>query len=663
MMKRPSNYLSADSTVSGPHRRSVQALFLTTLCTLASSLALAQPLSVEKAFSRDGLFSMRLSPDAKHLLALVHAGGGGLGVVLIDTDSLAPRFLVEPIDERIGPRSASWVSNQLIAINDGREGGYLLDLRDMRHRPLRGGFMRSLRKSTDGHSRVLVSRDRYHFDRLDVETGDSVPMNFDIPAEHQINYLVDRDGVPLVVTTVNESVFTADGTVTHWYRSGLDAKWEKLATFPASKIEWRPLLLLSDGKSIAVMSEAGRDTTAIFRYNLVQKRVEELLAGHPSQDIGIRRRSSGDSDVDGDDADEFAAATTFGMRPQTYWFEPRFLALQQALDAAMPETVNIMTSGSAEKAVLVFSYSDVDPGRWYILDTKAMSLRLVGRTKPSLDSSTMSPMRIVSYPSSDGLEIPAYLTRPKDAKGAGPAVLVIHGGPVARDGWQWDPQVQLLASRGYTVLQPQFRGSAGFGKHFREAGYGQWGLAMQDDVTAGARWLVEQGYADPGRMCIYGSSYGGYAVMSALTKTPRLFKCGISLAGVSDLQGLMAANTDTNDSKSGIEIQRLYIGDPKQQNLDAVSPLKYVAAIEAPLLIAHGDRDRRVPIEQSREMVSAMREKGKAVTWMLLQGEGHSLSIEKNQRAFFVATFDLLDRTIGNGIAASAPAANDATGR
>ena len=642
---------SAIRSRSGPNRAFARATLLTAFCVLAPNLTSAQPLSVEKAFSRDGIVSMRLSPDARHLVALVHAGGGGgLGVVLIDADTLASRFLIRPVDERVGPRGAFWVTSQIVAINDARQRGYLLDLRDMRHRPLRGVFMRNVRRSAEGHPRILVRRDRDHFDRLDIETGDSTPMNFDIPGQFPSGYVVDRDGVPLVVTTVNESVLTADGTVTHWYRSSLDAKWEKLATFPASRVQWQPLLILHDGKSIAVTSEVGRDTRAIFRYDVALRHVEDVLAGHPTQDIGVR------SD-DGDD-DEFVAATTFGMRPQTYWFEPRHAALQRALDAALPDTVNIMTSGPVDKAVLAYSYSDVDPGRWYILDTKTMSVRPVGGRKPSLDPSAMSPTQIVSYSSFDGLEIPAYLTRPKDAKGAGPAVLVIHGGPVARDFWQWDPRVQLLASRGYTVLQPQFRGSAGFGKQFREAGYGQWGLAMQDDVTAGARWLVEQGYADAGRMCIYGGSYGGYAVLSALVKTPHLFKCGISLAGVSDLKALMTGNTDVNDFKSSSEIQRLWIGDPRQQDLDTVSPLNNVAAIEAPLLIAHGDRDRRVPIDQSRDMVSAMRKQGKAVTWLLLQDEGHSLAIARNQRALFDATFDLLDRTIGSGIAVPASSAS-----
>lgn len=194
-----------------------------------------------------------------------------------------------------------------------------------------------------------------------------------------------------------------------------------------------------------------------------------------------------------------------------------------------------------------------------------MTLRLVGAARPRIDPQAMSPTRIVSYRSFDGLVIPAYLTRPVGASTGGPAVLLVHGGPVYRDAWRWNPEVQMLVSRGYTVLQPQFRGSSGFGKRFREAGYGQWGLTMQDDVTAGAGWLVEQGYADADRLCIYGGSYGGYAAMWALAKTPHTFRCGVSFAGVSDLKRMMSGDSDINDRASGRESLKQMIGDPNSR--------------------------------------------------------------------------------------------------
>src|SRR5205823_6513944 len=172
--------------------------------------------------------------------------------------------------------------------------------------------------------------------------------------------------------------------------------------------------------------------------------------------------------------------------------------------------------------------------------------------------------------------IPAYLTLPPGSRERLPTVILIHGGPIARDHWRFDPDVQLLASRGYAVFQPQFRGSSGFGKRFMEAGYGQWGLAMEDDITSGVRWLIEKHIADPDRVCIYGASYGGYAALWGLIKTPELYRCGISLAGVSDIEYMLTDDSDVNDSAIGRLLRRTTIGDLKthKQQFDGVSPLK-----------------------------------------------------------------------------------------
>ena len=176
-------------------------------------------------------------------------------------------------------------------------------------------------------------------------------------------------------------------------------------------------------------------------------------------------------------------------------------------------------------------------------------------------------------------------------------VVVVHGGPVARDHWAWDAEVQLLAARGYVVFQPQFRGSSGFGKRFEAAGYGQWGLDMQDDITAGVEHLVRQGVADPARICIYGASYGGYAAVWGLIKTPALYRCGASLAGVSDIAMALSDTPDGHSGPAVHELQRHLIGDLERdrERLRQVSPLERARDIRAPLLIAHGDEDLRVP--------------------------------------------------------------------
>jgi dipeptidyl aminopeptidase/acylaminoacyl peptidase len=626
-----------NAEVPAGHRANIRTWLVAAFAAFVSS-APAAPLAIGDALAKDGIYSMRLSPDAKHLVARAHVGGGGLAVVLIDVDTMAPRFLVAPRDDVYGARGAFWVNDSLVAINNPGVG-YTIDIRNQHTRSLGGFFLFKVKPDANGHDRVLVRRegDTKHIDRVDVETGEHTPMNFDMPGEPQ-TWIMDRDGVPRVVSTLDDSRWSDSASITHWYRNSLEAKWEKLATFPVTQVDWEPAFIMADGKSLAVNSSAGRNTAAIFRYNIAERRIEDMLAGHPTQDIRAFWRET--------DEDDFKYAVTVGMRPEIHWFEPKEAELQRAIDAALPNRINRF-AGELDKAVLIYSYGDVDPGRWFILDMRTKSLKPVGARLPQLNPDGMSATRIVSYRSMDGLEIPAYLTRPVGAAQPGPAILLIHGGPVYRDEWGWNPEVQMLASRGYTVLQPQFRGSSGFGNSFRQAGYGQWGLAMQDDVTAGAKWLVEQGYADVDRICIYGGSYGGYAAMWALVKTPRVFKCAISMAGVSDLAGMLSGDSDINEHASSRNVFKLWLGDPKQQTFDMVSPLKNTSAIEAPLLIAHGDRDARVPIGQSRDMVDALRKTKKDYIWLELAGEGHGIYFERNQKLFYETAFDFLDHNIG----------------
>jgi dipeptidyl aminopeptidase/acylaminoacyl peptidase len=198
---------------------------------------------------------------------------------------------------------------------------------------------------------------------------------------------------------------------------------------------------------------------------------------------------------------------------------------------------------------------------------------------------------------------------------------------MVRDRWEWDPEVQMLASRGYAVPQPQFRGSSGFGARFQLAGYHEWGRAMQDDITAGARWLADQGIADARRICIYGASYGGYAALWGVVKTPELYRCGVSFAGVSDLSLMFKDDSDVNDDSFGRLFRRRTVGDPAadEKLFDEVSPLKGAAKIQVPMFIAHGNLDARVPIVHSEKMVQALKANGKQVEWMPLPGERHGL--------------------------------------
>jgi dipeptidyl aminopeptidase/acylaminoacyl peptidase len=422
---------------------------------------------------------------------------------------------------------------------------------------------------------------------------------------------------------------------------------------------WFPMQVLPEGNTLAVMSRQGRDNRAVFRYDVDSRRHVEVMAAHVQDDILL---------VEGLDAQNVDRVVTGGLRAQTFWFEPRWASLQAGIDAALPGRHNVL-SGDKNGRVLVASSGDVDPGHWYVLDTKTSKLREIAVAMPRLDSGHLRSMEVMRYAARDGLSIPAYLTRPAGpASQPAPTVVFIHGGPNVRDRWGWDEEVQMLAKAGYVVFQPQFRGSAGFGQRFEQAGYRQWGRGMQDDITDGVKALIDQKITDPSRVCIYGSSYGGYAAMWGVIKTPELYKCGISYAGISDLADMLSGSIFDDSTVIGREISRDRVGDVENDRaaLDEVSPLKHADRVRVPMLIAHGERDRRVMPSQSKTMVRALEEAGKPVEWMSLPNEGHGLVWVQSRVRFYTALLNFLDRHLAPGApektaAADMPAAPEAS--
>jgi len=443
--------------------------------------------------------------------------------------------------------------------------------------------------------------------------------------------------------------------ISNWYRPDEHSEWQLLEESPITGDTWRPLRVLPEPHSIAIFSRRDRDTYAVFKYDTVRRQYVEMMAGHPYEDIQA---------IQGMDDATFEFVVTAGIKPKISWFDARWAGLQVAVDAALPGRINTL-QGDKNGRLLIFSYSDVDPGHWYLLDTKTSKMREIGSARPKIDPKQMRPMETIQYAARDGLVVNAYLTRPERATSdPSPMVVLIHGGPQVRDRWQWNAEVQILASHGYAVFQPQFRGSTGFGRKFEEAGYQQWGRAMQDDITDGVMYLVAQKIADPARICIYGASYGGYAALWGVIKTPDLYKCGVSFAGVSDL-GSMASHSIADDSTAASrEFDRVRIGDPDEARaqLDEVSPLKHAAQVRVPLLIAHGEEDRRVLPSQSKEMVKALKDSGKPVEWMPFERAGHGLLWTRDELRYYSALLAFFKRHIGDpdpptADAASAPVA------
>ncbi|NBB91989.1 MAG: alpha/beta fold hydrolase [Gammaproteobacteria bacterium] len=351
------------------------------------------------------------------------------------------------------------------------------------------------------------------------------------------------------------------------------------------------------------------------------------------------------------ESDEMLATVYEGDRTRIY---PKDEAFEQALDflrEQLPEgEISFRPQTANDELVLVGLSRDVDPGTTYLFNWEDMEVSELYRSRPDLPVEHMANMAAIRYEARDGLEIPAYLTTPKGVEDEGLAlVALIHGGPWARDTWGYDGLAQFLANRGYAVLQPNFRGSTGYGKAFLNAGNNEWGDAMQDDITDGVNHLVEQGMVDPERVCIMGGSYGGYATLAGMTFTPELYACGVDIVGPSNLITLLNSIPAYWGPIRRIFLQRM--GDPSteegRQQLERQSPINHVDKIARPLLVIQGANDPRVKQAESDQIVVAMREAGLPVEYIVAPDEGHGFRGRENRLAMFARTEEFLATHLG----------------
>lgn len=308
------------------------------------------------------------------------------------------------------------------------------------------------------------------------------------------------------------------------------------------------------------------------------------------------------------------------------------------------------SSTKDESKFIVTTFSDLDPGTVWLFDRKTKNLSTLYTVREKLPREALSPMKAIRYKSSDGMEIPAYLTLPKGlAEKNLPMIVVPHGGPWARDGWGYNSMAQFLANRGYAVLQPNFRGSTGYGKKFLDAGNLQWGDKMQDDITWGVKHLIKEGIADPNRVGIMGGSYGGYATLAGVTFTPDLYKAAVAIVAPSSLMTLLESIPPYWEAGRVIFHKRM--GDPNTPEgaaqLKRQSPLFYADKIKTPLMIVQGAKDPRVKKRESDQMVIALRDRNYPVTYLLAEDEGHGFARPVNNMAMYAAGEKFMAQFLG----------------
>ncbi len=442
--------------------------------------------------------------------------------------------------------------------------------------------------------------------------------------------------IRLAVTSTTDSRHQA-----LWYRESENAAWHKITDLDNLRPEFWPLDFDADNKTLFVTKEDKNGRNAIYKYDFVKNAVGEQFFADADADIwgGLSFTS---------DTHRLLGIRYSGDQPTVHWFDGKRAAIQDGIDKVLPDRVNIVTGDDHSAGLLIHSYSDVDPGTYYYYDMTTHKLRKLFAARPWIKSEDLSTQSVFHYTARDGLDIPAYLTLPKGRPVKKlPLIVFVHGGPWARDKWGFDPEVQFLASRGYAVLQPEFRGSTGYGFELFSKGWKQWGQSMQDDITDGVQNLVKQGAVDDKRVCIMGASYGGYAAMMGVVKDPDLYRCAVNMAGVTDLK----LQLKLSDWRYLPEEYRDYegkelVGDPDKDGdmFDRVSPLKLVDRIKVPVFMAYGDKDQRVPMEEGEKMRDALKARGKTVEWMVLKGEGHGIWQDANNQRFYGALEAFLQR-------------------
>ncbi len=608
--------------------------------------------------------ALRLSPDGRRL-AYIRASETGLPNLWVRTIGSTDDRMVTR-DPRSGIAQYEWSGDGRFLLYfqdfDGDENFhvYSVDLESGLERdltPFRGLKAQNLLISRHVPGEVLVGinlRDRRLFDmyRVSLATGAVV---LDTPNPGNVRWwLTDHEFVIRAAVTLDPE----DSSMALRVRDSKDAPWRDLIVWPFGESgllegygSAQAIAFAPDGRSIYVQSALNADNTRLLRVDLATGR-EELVAAHPKASIW---------NVAGPTLYEFAQVLFHPTRGHVQavafnYLVPEWQVLDEEiagdfefLAEAREGVVLVADRDQADRRWVVVFLHDDRPADRFLYDRAARTLERPFPPGSKLDEYVLARTKPITFRARDGQEIPAYLTLPPGVEPRGlPLVLSVHGGPWDRDDWGYDPTTQLFANRGYAVLKVNFRGSAGYGKRFMNAGSGQWGVGvMQHDLTDAVTWAVAEGIADPERVAITGGSYGGYASLAGLAFTPDLYTCGIAVSGIANTRTFFQAFPDYWQPIKRRWIRR--IGDiERDDELNRrISPLFHADRIRAPLLIMHGANDPRVKLQEPEQMVKVMREKGLPVSFLVYPDEGHGIQRFPNLLDFLGREEEFLAEHLG----------------
>ena len=435
-------------------------------------------------------------------------------------------------------------------------------------------------------------------------------------------WMTDHDGNLRVA-------ITSDGVNTSLlYRDSESESFKTILTTDF-KVRVDPLFFTFDNKNLYVASNRNRDKSAIYTFDITETQEKELIFENDQVDVSGLMYSKKRKVLTG-------VSYTVAKR-EIFFFDDWRKDIQNKLERKFPGyEVGITSFSKDEKNAVVVTYSDKSRGTYYSYDVEKNEINELAKISPWLNEDHMAEMKPITYTSRDGLTIPGYLTLPVGSDGKNlPFVVHPHGGPWARDSWGYNSEVQFLANRGYAIFQMNFRGSTGYGRKFWESSFKQWGKTMQDDITDGVNWLIDQGIADPDRIAIYGASYGGYATLAGLAFTPDLYTCGVDYVGVSSLFTFMESMPPYWELYRSMMYEMVGHPENDKEMLTSASPLLHVENIKVPLFIAQGANDPRVKKTESDQIVEALKARGIEVPYMVKDNEGHGFYNEENQFDFY----------------------------
>ena len=658
----------------------VLALSAHTAAAASAELGHAQPkekLPVS-VFSRDSAIRhAQISPDGSYLAVIFRDDGEEkLAVLRTQTKEIVSSFFVKGRNRSVG--DVTWVSNErlvygtrestpwdntpydlgeLIGVNvDASKHKFLLGYQS--GNSWSGSHLRQKKNDYGNHAIIhTLPDDDEHIliafypwrvkNRMWVTDQDALPIVYRLNVLTAKKKQVGKLPMPLaraVADTRGQVRFSIaldenNETVIH-YRNRADEEWLLFALSNFEGTDLVPIGFNDGDDGVYFTAYVNEGTRAVYRLSFENRGIEKIFHNEAVDPSGL---------IFDDEGRRLVGVKTSQGLPEYHYLDDRspIVALHRALDLVFENSDVVITSSTRDRErSLVRIYSDKNPGDYFLYSQQSKSLDFLFSYKEGIPVEAMATTRAMTFAARDGLALHGYLTLPQNQSENLALVVLPHGGPHhVRDSWGFDSRVQMLAHYGYAVLQLNFRGSGGFGQSFAEAGEGNWGASMQDDLTDATLALIEQGIADPEKICIYGSSYGGYAALMGVVREPQLYQCAIGSMGVYDLP-MMFEKGDIPESSGGIAYLKKTLGTDVELQKQR-SPAFNAEKIKANVLLIHGKADRRVPISQAKAMKSALDRVGKDYQWLQIDAGGHGYFDDENREIVYRQVLQFLEQNIG----------------